>query len=383
VIRGITVDPPTVVRDQPATFSATVDNGPTGWHWTITDAAGTVLFDSTDADRTTFTPPAGSADNLTVTLAVTNAVGAGAPKSVPFQTTSSLTPQVNGPTASNDAPGIGERVTFDATESVAGGRGQWAWTVTNLDTGATLIDSQPGTNGAAFAQTFTAAGRFRVTLAVSFDGATGRGSADVTVTDRCVLTVASGIVDLTGTTSAGTASAQWSNCLSPTFQPPTVSLPPWLRQTSLTTTPGATGAGTVRIGVALQGTPPDAPNQPGVIGFRTGTLSATADVKINAAPTLANLSCVRTHVVATTWDIDVNYGDPAGIASVVLSVTDVNGQDVTQPMQVTPGSSPPHYFTFVDEAPHPLPDAGGFSIRVTDNLGRSSTLNANLGQCLD
>jgi hypothetical protein len=377
VIRGLTVNPPTVVREQAASFSATVDNGPTDWHWTITDATGAVLFESADAARTTFTPPAGSPDNLTVTLAVSNAAGAGTPKTVPFRTTSSLTPQVSGPTPSNGTPGVGEQVTFTATEPVAGDRGTWTWTAVNLDTGAVLVDQQAGPAGAAFQQAFDTAGRFRVTLTVTFDGATGTGSADVTTVDRCTLTMTSGVVDLTGTTTTGTAAAQWSNCLSSGFQPPTVALPPWLRQTSFRTTPGATGAGTVTVGVQLQGTPPDAANQPGVITFRTGALTASGDVRINAAPTLSGLRCVRTHVVATTFDVDLNYANAAA-THVVLSI-----DGVTQDMGLDAGQNPPHYFTFIDEVPHPLPDGAAFSIRVTDEFGRSSTVNSDLTQCLD
>jgi hypothetical protein len=41
----------------------------------------------------------------------------------------------------------------------------------------------------------------------------------------------------------------------------------------------------VSVGVALQGRPPDGPEQAGAIGFRTGALSTGADVRLNAAPT--------------------------------------------------------------------------------------------------
>jgi hypothetical protein len=379
VIRGITLDPPTVVRDRPATFTATVDNGPTDWHWTIEDPGGAVVFESTDADKTTFTLPAGTADNLTVTLDVSNAAGAAAPKTVPFQTTSSGTPQVSGPNASNDTPGIGEQVRFDATESVAGDRGQWAWTVTNLDTGAVLVDSQPGTSGAPFQQAFPAAGRFRVSLAVSFDGATGTGIADVTVTDKCVLTVTSATVDLTGNTRDGTAAAKWSNCLAAGFQPPTVTLPPWLRQTSLDTSPAGSD-GTVTIGVSLQGHPPDGANQPGVIGFKAGALSAAADVKINAAPTLSDFSCVLPHDQATVWQVTVIYGNTTGLPNIPHVEIDVNG--IPHDMGRTGGTDPPQYSFIQDQVTNPLPADAPFTITAFDEWGRSASLSGNRTQCL-
>jgi hypothetical protein len=382
VIRGITLDPPTVVRDQPATFAATVDNGPTDWHWTITDAVGAVLFESTDPDRTTFTLPAGTADDLTVTLAVGNPAGAATPMSVPFRTTSSLTPQVSGPNASNDTPGLGEQVTFTATESVAGDRGQWVWTVTNLDTGATLVDSRSGPTGAPFQQAFVTVGRFRVSLAVSFDGATGTGIADVTVTDKCALSVTSGVLDLSGNTRDGTATAQWSNCVTPGFQPPAVTLPPWLKQTSLTTSP-AGADGTVSVGVALQGRPPDGTDQAGAIGFRTGALSAGADVRLNAAPTLFDVVCSRQVGVATTFQAKVNYGNVDGVPNVPHVELEVNG--ISQDMQRTVGSSPPLYSTFISEKDPPLgtplPAGAVFTIRVFDEWGRSGTATGNLDQC--
>jgi hypothetical protein len=382
VIQGITVNPPTVVRDQAATFSATVDNAPTGWHWVITDAAGTTLFESTDAGQTTYTPPAGTADDLTVTLTVSNAAGEGAPKSVPFQTTSSLTPQVNGPTASSDAPGIGEQVTFTASEAVAGDRGAWAWSVTSLDTGAVLVDHQAGDTGAPFRQGFDTAGRFRVTLSVSFDGATGTGSADVTVVDRCALTVTSGTVDLTGNTREGTATARWSNCQAG-FQPPTVTLPPWLKQTSLTVSPaGATG--TASVGVQLQDTPPNAADQPGVIVFTSGAVRVGGDVRLNAAPRLFALDCFRQPHQQTTIQIKVDYGNVDGVPGIPNAVMTMPGV-ITLNMNRTVGSSPPLYSTVVSEdgqsGGHVVPDGAPFSITVFDEWGRSDTVNATVSQC--
>jgi hypothetical protein len=200
-----------VVRWRAVTFAASVDNAQGAvWRWTLTAADGTVVHTGSAAVAFTVTPPAGHGTSFVITLEVAGPGGAATPVSRSVDTTSEVHPQLSDLSATTTEPAQGELVTFSATEPVAGARGTWTWTVTDIGSGARVFGPQPRQAQLALPYTFDTPGRYRTTLTVSYDGAESTKSIDVTVSaafDVLVDVTGPGSVTGAGLTCAGTRCA--------------------------------------------------------------------------------------------------------------------------------------------------------------------------------
>jgi Divergent InlB B-repeat domain len=191
LVRDLTWGPTeTVLREQDATFTATVDNaaGAT-WAWQILDAGNHVLARSTSAGSVVERLPAGTPDDLRVRLVVTNRVGASAPFVRPFHTAASITPQITALTTSPGGVFAGAPKTFTGAERNAGDRGVWTWRVTDADGGTTLAGPVQQAPRAGFTHTFDPVGDYRVYLRVTYDGAFDEKFLDLKVLPLSTLTV--------------------------------------------------------------------------------------------------------------------------------------------------------------------------------------------------
>jgi hypothetical protein len=195
-ISAIQVDPLTVQREHPVTFTATVtDATDATWAWQILDGGGNELANGTDAGSFSYVPPAGSPAQQTVRLVVTNKAGASAPFTQNFDTTSGATPHIDSLTASNPTPDAGDTVTFNATGTLIAddpahpGLVTWTWDITNDANGAQALPPTTRAPGPLSFQ-FPDAGNFTAHLVVSRDGATDDETVGVQVIGRAVLTIA-------------------------------------------------------------------------------------------------------------------------------------------------------------------------------------------------
>jgi hypothetical protein len=195
-IAAIAVDPLTVQREHPVTFTATVtDSAGATWAWQILDGGGNELAAGTDPDSFSYVPPAGSPAQQTVRLVVTNKAGASAPFTQNFDTTAGATPHIDTLAASNPTPDAGDTVTFNATGTLIDddpahpGLVTWTWDITNDANGAQALPPTTRAPGPLSFQ-FPDAGNFTAHLVVSRDGATDDETVGVRVIGRAVLTIA-------------------------------------------------------------------------------------------------------------------------------------------------------------------------------------------------
>jgi hypothetical protein len=378
VIRSLTWNPDTVVREIRVTFTGRVDNaqGAT-WTWTITDpATGAILHQDSTAGTMTHILPPGSPANLQIRLEVSSRAGTATPVTKPFTTTASLAPQIDSLTASTTDAGISQPLTFAAVESVAGARGTWTWTVAGPGGPSGPI---PGTPQQDLPRTFDAAGSYTVTLTVGYDGATDQASVQVGVSDQARLTAVTGSpVDLR---SGGMPSVQAR--LSGSFVPQAVGIrvAPWLQPSDfggITVQPD----GTASFLVGVRGTPPnDGLNAGAITIFLGGNgQSVTFDVLANLAP----------HILASADGTLAEYTVcvPAGNqVQFLASYDDANLNTLTVTVHVAGvtvnlanGSQVPSLFgAFVDKSQLPA-SVSTWQVSATDEFGATSKVTVGSDQ---
>jgi PASTA domain len=260
-VRSIRVDPDPIVRELPATFSAVVDNN-TGasWAWSVTAADGTPITTASTAGTFGTTFPTGSPDRVVVHLTVTTPSGSSSLDQA-FTTTSQHVPSIGSIAADPPNPAAGQQVTFTATEPVAGAAGGWDWTVTALDGGT---GGQGPTRQAAqtpFRYTLPRPAAYRVTLTVTYDGASDTKFIDISATDRCTITAITGSPVGLRTADQATVQAQVSGCFTAGSGNPTVTrLADFLHLVgALSVAPDGNGGGTASVTIGTgPGEPPSA-----------------------------------------------------------------------------------------------------------------------------
>jgi hypothetical protein len=370
VIQAITWSPDPAVRGEPVTFTGTVANAQDAtWLWTITAADGSPVHTGSDVGGFSHTFQPGQGDTFEIRLEVTGPGGAARPMTRQIQTTSSVQPRIGGPTASDRSPGVGQAVTFSATEPAAGTRGQWVWNVSNIDTGADVTGPVQRPALQDFRFTFDSEGRYRVRLTVSYDGASDQKAVDVTVSNRCGLErVGGSTLDLRRSGSSDTARVRLTNC----FVPQTVTVAPdgWLgvSDSSFTLAPGDTGSVTVRV----DGTPPQDGDNPNALSIRLGGGSqVNFDVQANLAPVWNNYAeCLGiittdpTHFFADFVDADVSS----------LVVTLRVGSSSWRMNYVNGGPGGHGEFFALDVPRGDLPDVSTWQVQATDAFGLDSDI---------
>ncbi len=209
VIGDITWNPDPAVRGKPVTFTAKVANADNAtWKWTLTAEDGTVAQTSAQSGEFTVTPQAGHGNTFTIKLELKGKAGAAQPMTKPVPTASELQPKITSITPSNPTPNVGDTVKFTATETVAGSRGKWTWEIVNIGTGVKVYAPTEVPPSTQLIFKFTEAGRYRVRLVVTFDGASDEKTLDITVAALVPLTVniagtGGGTVSGTGLTCSG------------------------------------------------------------------------------------------------------------------------------------------------------------------------------------
>jgi hypothetical protein len=279
VVRSITANPDPIVREVPVTFSAVVDNN-TGatWAWTVTGPGGAPLASGGGTGGTFGTTfPAGSPAQVTVHLTVTTASGQSS-LDQGFTTTSQHVPSIGGIAADPPTPSVGQQVAFTATEQVAGTAGSWDWTVTALDggSGGQAATRQPAQ--APFRYTFPRVAAYRVTLTVTYDGASDTKSIDISAADRCTIT------DLTGspvgmqTTNQATVQARVSGCFTAgSDQPALTHMEPFLHLVvPFALDPDGNGGGTVALTIATGPADPPTATTPNAVRLELPNGAAVA-----------------------------------------------------------------------------------------------------------
>jgi hypothetical protein len=249
VVRSITANPDPIVREVPVTFSAVVDNNTGGtWAWTVTAPGGAPLASGSTGSTFGTTFPAGSPGQITVHLTVTTASGQSS-LDQGFTTTSQHVPSIGGIAADPPSPAVEQQVAFTATEQVAGTAGTWDWTVTALDGGSGGQAATRQRAQAPFRYAFPRVAAYRVTLTVTYDGASDTKSIDISAADRCA------IADITGspvslqTVSQATVQARVSGCFTAGSAEPTLAhIEPFLHLVvPFALTPDGNGGGTVSV----------------------------------------------------------------------------------------------------------------------------------------
>jgi PKD repeat protein len=380
VIRGLTWNPVTVVREVPVTFTGAVDNAlGASWTWSIIDPAtgGTLQRDSTPR-KLTVTLPAGTPANLQIKLEVSSPAGSARPVLEPFRTTSSLAPQIDSLTATTTDAGISQPLAFTGVESVARARGSWVWTVDGPGGPSGPI---PGTAQQTLARTFDTAGDYTVTLTVSYDGASDRKSVLVHVADRARLTaVTASPVELR---NGGAPSVQATLSGSFVAQAVGIRLASWLHASDfggVTVQPD----GTASFLVSVTGTAPvDGLNAGAITIFLAGNgNSVSFDVQANRAPhilpsgdgTMAEYTvCVgdagnnRVQFLASYDDADLDTL-VVTVRVAAATVTLVNGSQV-----------PSLFAAYVDKSQLPA-SVSTWQVSATDKFGATSTVTVGTDQ---
>jgi hypothetical protein len=377
VIRAVTWNPDPVVRGQPATFTAQVDNaqGAT-WAWSILGPGGNSLHDASSAATMTHTLPAGTPDNLQIRLRVRNGAGP-AEVTRPFTTVPGGTPHVS-LTCSTLQAGLHQPVTCTGKEPVSGTKGVWTWTVAgpNGTVGPEVLPA-----GQARTDRFDVGGSYRVTLMVKHDGAQNQASVDVDVQDACrFANTFRRTADLrrnAGVHGVEIMHVQATNCFKhDASQEPTTVTPGWLKASipDMSWDGPDAGTGTFTINLETQGFPPRDGLVTNAFSFQMPNGATIAyDVEVNIPPRVTEVfPCEKR---------------PDGTVRFVIKFTDAEPDQVTGRftagsfgMAMTKFTHGSDFFEAIVPASS-LPNVSFWTATVKDSFGETHSGGGSRGSC--
>lgn len=184
-------------------------------------------------------------------------------------------------------------MTCTGAEPIGNDRGAWTWTITNLDSGASVVGPVQAPALTDRTETFGDVGRFRVELKVEFGGATSEDQVVVGVTDRCTIQPGGqDAIDLQRL-DTGSIGVRVRSCFGD-FGGLQHTLASFLSRTgsSMDVDP-QTGDGTATVTVRLASVPQQEGRTANAVTFRLGNdRSVSYDVLTNRPPVIQSVICL-------------------------------------------------------------------------------------------
>ena len=393
VLTELRARPDPMVLGSPVTFTPKV-SGSAGstWHWTLTAADGTLVWESETVGAVEATVPGTAPATYTLGLEILDDRGHRTSTERPLDAVLVPTPNIESFLLEHAEPSVGQVTNIAAVESgLSGTDATWEWSVLFGDVPLQFSDQPPP--GEPFPMQFASPGTYQVTLTVSQGDLSDTESTTVTASEQCAPALATKkFVDLRADGTAAMDVLARSCFVDATVG---IELPPWLSGAATVEVPAA---GTERVDalvrsrapqpvpvdVTVVGTPPADGLVPGAITLVLGERRVPVDVRVNLPPAWsADPSCTapddstdgRTRLRADLVDADAG--------SLVVRLT-VDGAD-DQPDEgylMLPVRGEPGRYELLGPPSMPLAGASTFSVRATDRFGAESEVrSAPVGGC--